>query len=83
MNLINAEITKISINTYVTTKISCANMLSEMCEGLPGADVDVVTQAVDSDSRIGGKYLKGALGYGSPATTKRSGAWRGAWGPRP
>lgn len=66
MNLINAEITKISINTYVTTKISYANMLSEMCESLPGADVDVVTQAVGSDSRIGGKYLKGALGYGGP-----------------
>ena len=33
---------------------------------MPGADVDVVTEAVGSDSRIGTKYLRGALGYGGP-----------------
>lgn len=66
MSLINAELTKISINTFVTTKISYANMLADICERLPGADVDVVTTAVGMDSRIGRKYLKGALGYGGP-----------------
>lgn len=66
MNLVNAELTKISINTFVTTKISYANMLADICERLPGADVDVVTTAVGMDSRIGRKYLKGALGYGGP-----------------
>jgi len=66
MNWVCAELTKIAINTYVTTKISYANMLAEMCEQLPGADVDVVTQALGRDSRIGAKYLKGALGYGGP-----------------
>lgn len=66
MNLVNAEITKISVNTYVTTKISYANMLSDICDRLPGADVDVVTDALGRDSRIGRKYLKGALGYGGP-----------------
>ncbi|MBC7803165.1 MAG: UDP-glucose/GDP-mannose dehydrogenase family protein [Candidatus Parcubacteria bacterium] len=66
MNWVNAEITKISINTYVTTRISYANMLSDICERLPGADVDVVTRALGADSRIGKKYLKGALGYGGP-----------------
>jgi UDPglucose 6-dehydrogenase len=66
MNLVNAEIVKLSINTFVTTKISFANMLSEICDHMPGADVDVVTEAVGSDSRIGTKYLRGALGYGGP-----------------
>src|SRR3984957_7465544 len=66
MNFVNAEITKISVNTYVTTKISYANMLAEICETLPGAEVDVVTAAIGCDSRIGRKYLKGALGYGGP-----------------
>lgn len=66
MNLVNAEITKISVNTYVTTKISYANMLSDLCDRLPGADIDVVTDALGSDTRIGRKYLKGALGYGGP-----------------
>lgn len=66
MNFVNAELTKLSVNTYVTTKISYANMLAEVCEQLPGADVDVVTAALGLDSRIGVKYLKGALGYGGP-----------------
>ena len=66
MNLINAELTKIAINTFVTTKISYANMLADICDRLPGADVDVVTNAIGLDSRIGRKYLKGALGYGGP-----------------
>ncbi len=66
MNLVNAELTKISINTYVTTKISYANMIADMCDHLPGADADVVTRAVGGDSRVGRKYLKGAIGYGGP-----------------
>jgi UDPglucose 6-dehydrogenase len=66
MNFVNAELTKISVNTYVTTKISYANMLADLCDRLPGADVDVVTRALGADTRIGAKYLKGAMGYGGP-----------------
>ncbi len=60
------ELTKISVNTYVTTKISYANMLAEVCEKVPGADSDVVSAAIGLDTRIGRKYLKGAFGYGGP-----------------
>jgi UDPglucose 6-dehydrogenase len=66
MNFVNAELTKLAINTFVTTKISYANMLADICERLAGADVDVVTRAVGSDSRIGARYMKGAIGYGGP-----------------
>ncbi|MDO8432783.1 MAG: nucleotide sugar dehydrogenase [Candidatus Binatus sp.] len=66
MNFVNAELTKISVNTYVTTKISFANMLAAICEELPGGDVDVVTAALGNDARIGRRYLTGALGYGGP-----------------
>ena len=66
MNFVSAELTKISVNTYVTTKISYANMLADICDRLPGADVDVVTRALGADTRIGSKYLKGAMGYGGP-----------------
>jgi NAD+ synthase/NAD+ synthase (glutamine-hydrolysing) len=66
MNFINSEITKLSINTYVTTKISFANMLARICERLPGTNVDVITSALGRDSRIGTKYLKGAVSYGGP-----------------
>jgi UDPglucose 6-dehydrogenase len=66
MNFINAEVTKLAVNTYITTKISFANMLARICEQLPKADVDVVTSALGLDRRIGGKYLKGAISYGGP-----------------
>ena len=66
MNLVNAELTKIAVNTYVTMKISYANALADICERLPGADVDTVTDALGLDTRIGPKYLRGAIAYGGP-----------------
>jgi UDPglucose 6-dehydrogenase len=66
MSFVNAELTKIAVNTFVTTKISFANMLSDICDRLPGADAMVVTAALGRDSRIGRKYLTPALGYGGP-----------------
>jgi UDPglucose 6-dehydrogenase len=66
MNFINAEITKLAVNTFVTTKISYANMLARLCERLEGANVDAVTTALGADSRIGRKYLMGAVSYGGP-----------------
>src|SRR5712692_8093191 len=66
MNSVNAEITKLAVNTFVTTKITFANTLARVCERLAGADADVVTAALGLDARIGGKYLKGAIGYGGP-----------------
>jgi len=66
MNFINAELTKLSVNTFITTKITFSNTLARLCEKLPGADVDAVSSALGLDSRIGGKYLKGAVGYGGP-----------------
>jgi UDPglucose 6-dehydrogenase len=66
MNLVNAELAKLSVNSYVTMKITFANLLARVCEQLPGGDVDVVTAALGLDARIGSKYLKGGLGYGGP-----------------
>jgi UDPglucose 6-dehydrogenase len=66
MSFVNAELTKLAVNTFVTTKITFANMIARICERLPGANVDVVTSALGLDSRIGRKYLKGGIGYGGP-----------------
>lgn len=66
MNFINAELSKLALNAYVTTKISYANMLARICERYAGADADVVTNAIGHDSRIGRKYLKGAVAFGGP-----------------
>jgi UDPglucose 6-dehydrogenase len=66
MNLVNAELCKIAVNTFVTSKISFANTIAELCDHLPGADAGTVTAAIGADSRIGRKYLKPAIGYGGP-----------------
>jgi UDPglucose 6-dehydrogenase len=66
MNFSNAELAKIALNTFLTTKISYANMLAQICERLPGGNVDVVTSTIGLDRRIGSKGLKSALGYGGP-----------------
>src|SRR6516162_3714774 len=66
MSLENAELTKLAVNTFVTTKIAYANMLAELCEGIPGGDVDVVSDALGADKRIGRRYLTGGLGFGGP-----------------
>jgi UDPglucose 6-dehydrogenase len=75
MNFVNAELTKISVNTYVTMKISFANMLGEICDRLEGSDVAVVANAIGRDSRIGAKYLKPAVGYGGPCFPRDTNAF--------
>lgn len=66
MNFVNAEIAKIALNSYITTKISFANTLAQICEKLKGGDVALVTEVLGKDARIGSKYLNGALPYGGP-----------------
>jgi UDPglucose 6-dehydrogenase len=66
MSIENAELTKLAVNTFVTTKIAYANMLAELCERIPGGDVDVVSDALGADKRIGRRYLTGGLGFGGP-----------------
>ena len=66
MNLENAELSKIAVNSFVTMKISYANTLAELCEKIPGGDIDEVSDALGMDSRIGRKYLTGGFGFGGP-----------------
>jgi UDPglucose 6-dehydrogenase len=72
MSLVNAELAKITVNAYVTMKISFANTLGELCEFTPGADGRVVADAVGLDSRIGGRYLQPATAYGGPCFPRDS-----------
>lgn len=66
MSPLNAEIAKISLNCYITTKITFANCLAAICEKVKGADANIITKALGLDSRIGSKYIKPGLGYGGP-----------------
>ena len=66
MTIENAELAKIALNSFVTLKISYANVIADLCESIPTGDVDVVTDALGMDKRVGKHYLKGGLGFGGP-----------------
>ena len=62
-----AEITKIAVNCYLTTKISYANMLGDTLHRAGcGSEVVSVLGAIGNDSRIGKKFLNWGVGYGGP-----------------
>ena len=62
-----AEIVKIAINTFLTTKISYANMLGQvLCNSGLQDEIDNVLGAIGSDTRIGNKYLNFGFGFGGP-----------------
>jgi nucleotide sugar dehydrogenase len=62
-----AEITKIGINCFLTTKISYANMMGQiMIKAGIQSEIDMVLSAIGGDSRVGKKYLKYGFGFGGP-----------------
>ena len=65
MSIVSAELTKISLNSYVTMKISFTNQLRMIAARHPQADIHVILDALGSDSRIGKKYLRAGLSYGA------------------
>lgn len=67
MSTKSAEITKIAVNCFLTTKISYANMVGDVLHMAGcGDEVTAVLRAIGCDSRIGKKYLGWGLGYGGP-----------------
>jgi nucleotide sugar dehydrogenase len=62
-----AEITKIGINCFLTTKISYANMMGDiMIKSGIKSEIDMVLSAIGGDSRVGKKYMKYGFGFGGP-----------------
>ena len=67
MSTKSAEITKIAVNCFLTTKISYANMLGDVLNMAGcGDEIIGVLRAVGADSRVGRKYLNWGVGYGGP-----------------
>ena len=65
MTRTEAEITKIALNCFLTTKISYANMVGDIVTRAGGSPQRVL-DAIGSDSKIGNKYLRYGYGYGGP-----------------
>ena len=62
-----AELTKIAVNCYLTTKITYANQVGQVMirDGMEN-EVKTVLKAIGGDSRIGTKYLNYGFGFGGP-----------------
>ena len=72
LNLEEAEISKISINAFVTLKISFSNTLSQIADKKKNIDVSKVIDTLGSDSRIGKKYLSLGGPYSGPCFPRDS-----------
>lgn len=65
----SAEIIKYASNTFLATKISFINMLSELCEKT-GASIREVAEGMGLDDRIGPRFLHAGVGYGGSCFPK-------------
>eukprot|EP00762_Andalucia_godoyi_P008691 ANDGO_00460.mRNA.1 UDP-glucose 6-dehydrogenase AglM len=66
MSAESAEICKLSVNCYVTMKISYANQIGDIADRTPGADKFAILRAVGADSRVGSKCILPGYGFGGP-----------------
>ncbi len=66
MSVESAEIAKLALNCFVTSKIAFANLVGDIANETPGADKYDILRAVGCDSRVGSKYLMPGYGFGGP-----------------
>ncbi|MCL4333496.1 MAG: UDP-glucose/GDP-mannose dehydrogenase family protein [Candidatus Thermoplasmatota archaeon] len=66
----NAELIKYASNAFLATKISFINEIANLCEKIPGTDVNVVAEGMGLDKRIGREFLRAGLGFGGSCFPK-------------
>ncbi len=66
----NAELIKYASNAFLAMKISFINEIANLCELLPGADVDVIANGMGLDKRISPYFLKAGVGFGGSCFPK-------------
>lgn len=68
-NVWSSELSKLTANAFLAQRVSSINSISELCE-VTGADVNEVSKAIGTDSRIGSKFLKASVGFGGSCFQK-------------
>ncbi|KAH8647278.1 UDP-glucose/GDP-mannose dehydrogenase family, NAD binding domain-containing protein [Xylariales sp. PMI_506] len=68
-NLFSSELSKLAANALLAQRISSVNALSAICEAT-GADIQQVSQAIGSDTRIGPHMLRASFGFGGSCFKK-------------
>ena len=57
-NYATAELIKYSNNAFLATKISFINSISNLCQTIPGSNVDEVAKVIGMDPRIGSLFFE-------------------------
>ncbi len=65
----SAEIIKHASNSFLATKISFINAISDICDKV-GADIVKVARGIGLDRRIGGEFLNAGIGFGGSCFPK-------------
>lgn len=65
-----AELIKYTNNSFLATKISFINQISNICQSIPGANVEDVARTIGLDPRIGSLFLNAGPGYGGSCLPK-------------
>ena len=69
-NFETAEMIKYANNSFLATKISFINQLSNICQKTPGVNVDDIARTIGLDPRIGKLFLNAGPGYGGSCLPK-------------
>ena len=68
-DLATAALAKAAANSFLATKISFINAMSEMCESA-GGDVVLLSEILGADPRIGAQFLRPGIGFGGGCLPK-------------
>jgi UDPglucose 6-dehydrogenase len=64
LTLEETEIAKVALNAYIVSKITFANFLGRLCDGIENVNIHNITETIGIDKRISPYFFKSGSPYG-------------------